>query len=154
MAPHSIHLWTDLSFWVAHRWEQPSQMKGLRRVLRGIFSLSNDGTFLWRHCCSTKHPRNQYLLPASSHGAVVEMVRNLKRGTNMARNSSFMSYLPSSQLVKSGGSFVAPGALAWCSPVEHRRRSRHQPAHGRQPSRGHHEEESLPALIRTAIAAA
>jgi hypothetical protein len=46
----------------------------------------------------TKHPRNQHLLPASSDGAVVEMVRNLKRGTNMVRNSSFISYLPSSQL--------------------------------------------------------
>ena len=29
------------------------------------------------------------------------------------------------------------------SQQEHRRRPRHQPAHGRQPSRGHHEEDRL-----------
>jgi hypothetical protein len=87
----------------------------------------------------TKHPRNQRLLPASSDGAVVEMVRNLKRGTNVARNSSFISYLPWQLCCPR---CACPGARR--SPQqEHRRRSRHQPAHGRQPSRGHHEEDRL-----------
>jgi hypothetical protein len=51
---------------------------------------------------------------------------------------------------------LGPGACR-TTEQEHRRRSRHQPAQGRKPSRGNHEEDgssSLLALIRTAIAAA
>jgi hypothetical protein len=51
---------------------------------------------------------------------------------------------------------LGPGACR-TPEQEHRRRSRHQPAQGRKPSRGNHEEDgsrSLLALIRTAIAAA
>ena len=53
-------LWTDFSFRVAHRWEQPSLMKGhTLRPAQGSYCLSNDGTFLrW---LDQAPPRNQCL---------------------------------------------------------------------------------------------